>query len=284
MTDFPSILFPGDLPLLEEDFEFFRDRLLERAGIDLKDGKKSLVQARLGAHLRSIGLKGFAEYRRRLEGLAPDDGEWQIFVNLLTTNKTDFFREPAHFKFLLETFLPKWRKAGGKHLKVWSAACSTGQEPYTLAMCLKAALPPECDFSILATDIDTAVLKEARNAVYPRHLLSQIPVEHRNALSFGSGEIEGWMRIRPDWRKHVSFRTHNLIEGEPPPEGPFDVIFCRNVLIYFSRETIVQVVGNLARSIGPDGVFMISHSESLHGLPTPWQNIRPSVLVKKKRT
>jgi chemotaxis methyl-accepting protein methylase len=272
-----------DWVLSEQEFFYFRDLIGNIAGISLSTGKKELIRSRLRSQVQSLGYSGFTEYRKHLESLASDDPEWQKFVNLLTTNKTDFFREPKHFDFLIHDFIPQWLRLGEKTLKIWSCASSTGEEPYTLAMVLKKYLPKDRDFKILATDIDTNVLAKAKNAVYPISKLIEIPLEYQtDSINRGSGEVANWFHIKSDLKDKIVFKQHNLVENTYPGDDVFDLILCRNLLIYFSPETIGKVVQKLYQSAKPDGFLFIGHSESLQGISTSWKMQKPSIFSRDK--
>jgi len=269
-------------PALEEkELLYFCALIEERAGIHLKPGKQDLVRTRLQSRIAACGLKDFSEYRKFLSTLPAEAPEWEIFTNLLTTNKTDFFREPKHFEFLIQKILPEWLALGQKTFKVWSAACASGEEPYTLAMILARHLPPGRDFKILATDIDTDVLRKAQNGVYPLAKKSEIPPDfHGPSVDIGRREAEGWFRIKPALKEKITFKQHNLIERTLPGENIFDLVLCRNVLIYFTPETIQLVQAKLYQSVKSGGYFFIGHSESLQGLKHQWTMTNPSIFRK----
>jgi chemotaxis protein methyltransferase CheR len=267
--------------LRDEDFSFFQTAILARAGISLKGTKHELVRSRLRARLTAHGLKNFNEYRRFLQGKPESDPEWEMFTNLLTTNKTDFFREPEHFDTLLHDILPAWLHTGAKTFSVWSSASSTGEEPYTLAMILSRALPPGRDFQILATDIDTNVLAVAANGVYSNAKYSEIPREYQQTcLDVGKKEVQGWFRIKRHLKERVVFQPHNLIKPALPSAAPFDLVLCRNVMIYFDRQTVDFVQTKLHSAVKPGGHLFIGHSESFQGLSHHWQPIEASVFRK----
>lgn len=262
------------------DFDFFREALKARTGIKLGDSKMDLVQARLRSRLQVLGLGEFRDYRAVLEKAAPDDPEWQEFINCLTTNKTEWYREPRHFEYLVSSYLPKWREATERTLKVWSAASSTGEEPYSLAAVLHRELGTSA-FEVLATDIDTEVLKTAKNGVYHRSKIGPLPGEFPNDFFVeGTAGLEAWIKIRNQIKRHVRFETFNLITANPPEPGSFDLIFCRNVLIYFPKDVIARVVDMLYEAAAPGGQLIISHAESLQSIKTGWTMIRPSIFVK----
>jgi chemotaxis methyl-accepting protein methylase len=275
-----AIKLPNQGPGIDEDdLRYFCALIEERAGIALKQTKHDLIKARLRARLDHHGLESYGEYRKLLEGLKKNDPEWETFVNLLTTNKTDFFREPAHFRFLTQQILPSWLASGQKIFRVWSAASSTGEEPYTLALVLRQHLPAGHDFHITATDIDTEVLKAARNAVYSNVKRPEIPPEYHNFIEAGHNEARGWFRIKRELKEKITFGQHNLISREIPGEG-YDLVLCRNVLIYFGHENIDFVQAKLRTATKPGGHLFIGHSESLQGLKHSWKMVGPSVFRK----
>ncbi len=269
-------------PELEEhDLLYFCSVIEERAGIYLKPAKHDLVRTRLRSRISARGLESFTEYCDLLKGIAKNDPEWQIFTNLLTTNKTDFFREIKHFEFLVEKILPTWLKTSEKTFKVWSAASSTGEEPYTLAMVLQRHLGKDRDFKILASDIDTEVLKTAQNAVYAVSKKSELPLEYQqSAIELGQDNARGWFRIKPQIKEKVSFKQHNLIEKSAPGQNAFDLILCRNVLIYFAQENVDFVQTKLFSTLKPGGHLFIGHSESLQGIKHQWKSVGPSIFKK----
>lgn len=264
-----------------ENLNYFCSMIEEIAGIHLKPVKHDLVRTRLRARIEAHGFHDFAEYSDYLKTLSPKDPEWESFTNLLTTNKTDFFREAKHFDFLIETILPAWLKTNQKVFKVWSAASSTGEEAYTLAMILRAHLPADRDFKILATDIDTDILKTAKNSVYPISKKVEIPAAYyQKYIDVGKGEARGWFRIKPELKEKVIFKQHNLIEKTAPGEEIFDLVLCRNVLIYFNTKNIDFVQRKLFSTIKTGGYLFIGHSESLQGIQHQWKAVGPSVFQK----
>ncbi len=272
-------------PDLSEDSLLYFCRMIEaRAGISLKASKRDLVRTRLRSRISKHGLKSFEEYQDFLSSLSKNDPEWESFTNLLTTNKTDFFREPKHFEYLVQTVLPQWLTTQQKTFKVWSAASSTGEEPFTLAMVLARYLPKDKDFKILATDIDTEVLRTAQNSVYAIAKKPEIPVDYQTpCLDMGKGDARGWFRIKPHLRNKISFKQHNLIEKTSPGENVFDLVLCRNVLIYFAPETINFVQKKLHTSLKPNSHLFIGHSESFQGISHRWETVGPSIYKKGAR-
>ncbi len=266
----------------DQDLQFFCKVIEERSGIALKSTKRDLVRSRLRTRLTEVGAKSFSEYRRMLEKLPPNHQEWQCFVNELTTNKTDFFREVQHFEYLVQQIIPIWSKKSGRTFNIWSSAASSGEEAYTLAMVLSRHLPKSNDFKILATDIDTDILQVGKNAVYPAHRLIEIPKDYQiSCVDRGRGDISGWFRIKRDIRSKVIFQNHNLIGSERPDIHAFDLILCRNVLIYFAQDKIEYVSNKLFSLTSDSGYLFIGHSDSFHSIRHSWKNIGPSVFQKK---
>lgn len=267
----------------ESEFEYFRNKIFKLAGISMSDSKQELVRTRLRSRIIAVGLKSFKEYQEHLDSLRDDDPEWQSFINVLTTNKTDWFREENHFSFVVKEFLPQWLNLGKKHLKVWCAASSTGEEPYTLALVLAEVLQnTQITFEIIASDIDTKVLDIARNGVYPVDRLYQIPKEYHPFIAKGTGEISSWFRLKKDLKHKVQFKQINLSSESYPLEQKFDLVFCRNVLIYFDSQTIEKVTNSIFRYCEEDAILVIGHSESLQNTNVSWKYLRPSLYQKGK--
>jgi len=253
----------SEFALSNREFERIRERLYDVAGISLSDAKRTLVIARLSRILRTMRLPSFDAYMDQLEtqGSASDA---QDFVNALTTNLTRFWREEHHFDHLIGYVgeLMKVRTSQSqKRLRIWSAGCSTGQEPYTIALCLLAAHPElkRWDFKILATDIDTSVIAKAATGIYPEGELNGLAPE-RARLFERTGD--GRVRVPSAVASLVSFKPLNLMTAWPM-KGPFDAIFCRNVAIYFDKPTQGEVFGRLGKILAPGGFLYIGHSENL---------------------
>lgn len=264
--------------LEESDFTFFQRMIRELAGIAIADKKKDLITSRLRSRILALGLSSYAEYREYLE--QGDGDEQQIFINLLTTNKTEFFRESQHFSYLIQTVLPSLARRS--RVSVWCAACSTGEEAYTLAMVLRHHLPSTVAIDILATDIDTHVLTQAQNGVYRESRGQEIPDDYRDKFTLvGRGSADGWMKIADSAHKLVAFRRHNLIEARLPEGAPFDMIFCRNVLIYFNRDTILTLAAKMHRALNPGGLLFVSHTESIPESPKLFRTLSPSIYARQ---
>ena len=252
---------PFHYPFTQDEFARIRALIYRCAGIALAPGKRDMVYSRLARRLRARELESFADYLRLLEG--GDQPELEAFINALTTNMTSFFREPHHFQILAERLiqLPKNRPAS-----IWTCASSSGEEPYSIAMTAVDAMRSLAPaVRILATDIDTSVLATARQGIYPIDQLQKIPPDRlKRFFHRGEGRNEGYARVRDELRRLVSFRRLNLLDETWPMRGRFDVIFCRNVMIYFDKETQHAILKKLAGYLQPDGLLFVGHSESFH--------------------
>jgi chemotaxis protein methyltransferase CheR len=268
-------------PLTEAEFGRFRELVEVEVGIHLTSVKQALVNARLLSRIRELGLGTFQEYYERV--IASPHDELIRFINAICTNETRFFREPAQFEYLRTTLVTRWRAEGDAHrrprrVRVWSAACSSGEEPYTLAMTLLTCLPPDWSVEIVATDISTKVLDKAVAAVYSMERLKEIPSElHQRFLLRGTGSRDGVFRVGPTARAAVTFQRLNLVTGDFNELGRFDLILCRNVLMYFRPETRRDVVSRLLGQLSPAGQLFVGHSESLHGLDLGVDSIAPTI-------
>ena len=242
------------------DFERIRTMLYQHSGIKLSDSKKNMVYSRLGRRLRATGMKSFQDYLARVE--QDQGGEWEAFINSLTTNLTAFFREPHHFPLLTEHVLGLRKRP----LRLWCSASSTGEEPYTMAMTMVDAFgsykPP---VEIIATDIDTSVLSKAKAGIYPLDRVEKLPPEILKRFFLkGSGNYAGYVKVRKELRDLISFRQLNLLDAHWPISGTFDVIFCRNVMIYFDKDTQYKILKRFAPMLETHGLLFAGHSESLH--------------------
>jgi chemotaxis protein methyltransferase CheR len=233
--------------LTPDEFAWIRAFLFQRTGIELKDGKESMVMGRLDRRLRHYGLDNYSDYFARLGDHEP--AETQVAVDLLTTNETYFFREPAHFEFLTEVMRARDARRG--QVRVWSAACSSGQEAYTIAMTLAESLPQGRDWQVLGTDISSRVVETARRGMYPLEAADNIPKSLLQTYCLrGRGEFDGLMAIDPSLASRVAFREANLLDL-PSGIGTFDVIFLRNVMIYFGLETKRDLVNQMIEVLRP---------------------------------
>ncbi|HEY4369340.1 MAG TPA: protein-glutamate O-methyltransferase [Steroidobacteraceae bacterium] len=283
-TSSSSSAAPGNFgPLLgDTEFDFIRHVIGENAGIILGPNKRQLVQGRLGRRLRELGLPSYEAYCNHLRNSGPE--ELVGLINALTTNVTAFFRENHHFEALESYMIPEAlrRNQQSRRLRIWSAGCSTGEEPYCLAMIASAAMPAGArwDLKILATDIDSDVVASAQTAIYPMDRLSAVPqAQLRRCFRKGSGPNAGHALVHPDIARLVSFRTLNLLQPWPM-NGPFDIIFCRNVMIYFDQATRERLVARFASLLMPDGYLCLGHSESIHATGGPFRLVGKTIYRK----
>lgn len=251
------------MELTARQFAHFRQLVYRECGINLHEGKQQLLKARLSKRLRKTGIARVEDYLRVIE----NDGDERIrFIDAISTNHTYFFREDHHFAHLNES-----------HRRIWCAASSSGEEPYSIAIyCLEQGFRP----AIFATDISTAVLKIGESGVYPREKAQRIPpATLKKYFKKGHGKWDGYIRLKDDIRQMVSFRRFNLLT-DAPPAGEFDVIFCRNVMIYFDSAVKESVIHKLSRSLKTDGYFIIGGAESLNNLRHSLHYVKPSIYRK----
>ena len=247
----------------KNDFERVRALIYQRAGISLADSKQEMVYSRLARRLRATGIQSFVRYLDDLEA-GRMGAEWEAFTNALTTNLTSFFRESHHFPLLAEHLVALRRKQGGAPLTIWCSAASTGEEPYSIAMTACEAFdtltPP---VQIIATDIDTNVLATGATGVYPMERMEKLdPARLKHFFMRGKGGNEGMARVRPELRQLVSFRQLNLLADGWPVEGQFDAIFCRNVMIYFDKDTQRKILARFVPLMKPHALLFAGHSEN----------------------
>ena len=250
-----------------------------KAGITLTPAKRPLIIARLQKRLRHLKLRSYADYMKVLETDTSGE-ELTSFLDALTTNHTYFFREEQHFELLAKTVVPEWRKLNtGAPMRMWCAASSSGQVPYTIAMTL-ADMPDPPAYSMLASDLSTKVLEKAASGVYRMEEVRGLPVDIlRRHFERGVGEQEGLARVSAALRKPITYKQINLLEQGPGGQ-PFDVIFCRNVMIYFENDIQQRVVHMLERHLAPGGFLFVSHSESLNSVSHGLKWIAPAAYRK----
>jgi chemotaxis protein methyltransferase CheR len=277
----------GTKALSDQLFERFSRLVYQECGINLHNGKKELLQARLNKRLRATGFASYREYYDYITS-AHNQGEIVHFLDCISTNLTYFFREPKHFEFLERTALPELilnkTNERSPRIRIWSAGCSTGEEPYSLAMCVLAHLsdPGKWDFKILATDISTRVLQVGIKGAYPKVKVEKVPRDLLKAYFRKQCQQDGDSFVAtPLLKDIITFRRLNLKENYPF-SGPFDFIFCRNVMIYFDKETQQQLVQKMANYLSLGGYMMVGHSESLTGLQHPLTYVQPSVYKKTR--
>ena len=272
-------------PMTHAEFNRFSEYIIGQCGIKMPPSKKIMLEARLQKRLRCLGIGSFGDYYAHLQG-REGRGELVHMLDAVTTNKTDFFREPGHFHFLTQTILPAFLiergavRASGRHYRIWSAGCSTGEEPYTLAMVLAefACLHPDFRFAVLATDISTKVLDHAREAVYDADRTAGIPQPLKEKYLLKSRDrSQNLVRIAPGLRSTVQFQRVNLMEKAVVSSEPFDAIFCRNVIIYFDRSTQERLLARFCSMLRPGGYLFLGHSESIHGFDLPLSRVMSTV-------
>lgn len=272
----PSVAGTAAAAITDREFKEIKDWIYRSAGINLSNQKKALVMGRLASRLRHHQASGYGEYFRLLQS-GEHPAELQIAIDLLTTNETHFFREPKHFDFLREKVLPG--HPAGRMLRVWSAASSSGEEPYSIAMTLAAARG-EAPWEILASDLSSRMLERARTGHYSMERAKTIPRLHLLGYCLkGVGSQEGTFLIERRLREHIQFRQINLIDALPQI-GEFEVIFLRNVMIYFDLPTKREVVARILRHLRPGGYIFVGHAESLNGVNDGLRMVVPSVYRK----
>jgi len=264
------------ISITDREFSQFQRFIYDAAGIFMANGKQALVSGRLAKRLAHYQLSSYSDYLKLLESRS-EPGELQVAVDLLTTNETYFFREPKHFNLLREVAAEARR--GNKTLRVWSAACSSGEEPYSIAMVL-ADILGDAPWEVLATDISTRMLERARCGHYPMERASQMPEAYLKRFCLkGQGSETGTMLVERGLRSRLQLQHLNL--NEPLPKiGQFDLIFLRNVMIYFNLETKRQVVARLLQQLKPGGYFLIGHSETLNDINDTVRPVAPSIYRK----
>jgi len=247
--------------MTDEDYNFISKTVYDECGIVLSAQKKDMVYSRLARRIRANKLKNFASYLTYLEN--NKDKEFVEFINAITTNLTYFFREPHHFDFLKNTVIPevKDKNRSSKRVRVWSAGCSSGMEPYSIAMTMFSSFPTGWDFKILATDLDTQVLQTAIDGIYHKDNIAGIEKNmiENNFLHDAKGER---YKVKDRFKNLITFKQLNLLEAWPM-KGPFDVIFCRNVVIYFDVETKNKLFERYAELLAPNGYLILGHSETM---------------------
>lgn len=280
-----SSYFSENLSL--KDFKKLSHFIHTRIGIKMPEAKKGMIEGRLRKRLRALNIgtyHAYCEYLFAPEGMRQ---ELQNFIDVITTNKTDFFREADHFTFMVDKAFPylmQHRKSLQQPIMIWSAASSSGNEAYTIAMVASefGEKHPRFDYSILGTDISTDILKEAKQAVYPEDEIEPVPMHLRKKYLLRSkNRHKNLVRISPALRKKVSFRRLNLIEPDYKIPQIMDIIFCRNVMIYFDKETQEKLVARLFNQLTPGGYLFVGHSEVLHDCRLPLINVAPAVYQKK---
>jgi len=260
MSDTTSQTVDREFNFSDRDFERVRKLIYGRAGISLNDGKHAMVYSRLSRRLRETGHQSFDAYLQWLENVTGPQGdqEWQEFTNCLTTNLTSFFREEHHFHTLAEHL----KKRGAQPTRIWCCASSTGEEPYSLAITAAENLGLHAPVKIIASDIDTNVLATASRGVYDANTRGLDAQRLRNFFLRGKGNNSGSIRVKPELARMVEFRPFNLMQTQWQLGEPFDIVFCRNVMIYFDAPTQRKVLERIHKVMKPQGMLFVGHSEN----------------------
>ncbi|MEW5948232.1 MAG: protein-glutamate O-methyltransferase [Thermodesulfobacteriota bacterium] len=283
-TNIP-IFNPPDMS--DQEFALFSDLVYRHAGITLPPAKRNMLVSRLLKRLRALGMRSFLDYYNYITSPAGRQAEFPHTIDMVSTNKTEFFREAGHFKFLKEAVLPELaarvRRQGKGKITAWSAGCSSGEEPYTLTMVMIEYLKV-CgggEFSILATDISHRMLDKGRRAVYSEVDIQSVPPDYlRKYFMRGIKGQEGYYRVAPELRNRVKFQHYNFMDDSVPFHGSMDFIFCRNVMIYFDQGTRTMLVKKFYKHLVDGGYLFIGHSETLHGMETDFKLASPTVYRK----
>jgi chemotaxis protein methyltransferase CheR len=268
--------------LSKKDYARLCDLIYSVAGICLSADKKTMLEGRIRRRLKELSMASYGKYCEYLFTQQGQKDELIHLIDVVTTNKTDFFREPRHFEFLVSTALPQWAAAAGgqRPFVIWSAGCSTGEEPYTLAIVLSeyALTHPDFSFRVLATDISTTVLKKAALGIYLSNDIQPVAAGLRTKYFMRSRE-RGSDRVRvvPELRNIIEFRRLNFMDSDYGMTEKADAIFCRNVIIYFDRATQQSILAKLTRQLTPGGYLFVGHSETLHELDLPVTPVAPAL-------
>lgn len=267
----------------EKEFKLFRDIIYHHTGIQITEKKTNLVVARLSKRLRALNLQSFSEYYDYLNTSLDASSELNNLINRITTNKTDFFREKHHFDFLSKEVFPACiesaKRGGERRIRIWSAGCSSGEEPYSLAMTIADSFRDErgWDLKILATDLDTDVLMKAYKGVYSSQQITPVPIEYLSRYFFRTSD--GY-EISHQIKSMVTFRKLNLMDNSFPMKKPFDMIFCRNVMIYFDDDTKHELARKYHSHLKSNGYMFVGHSESLMYMKHLFRFLKHTVYIK----
>lgn len=273
-----------DDTLSARDFREVSEFIYEYCGIKMPETKRSMLEGRLRKRLRATGYPTFSAYCDYLFRYGGMEAESVFLIDVVTTNKTDFFREPNHFDYMEKVALPTLAQKGGGRIRAWSSACSTGAEPYTMAMLLAEAVEKGTipDYTILATDLSTEVLQKARSGIYSQDLVDPVPPELRRKYVLQAKERQrNDVRITPKLRSKVGFARLNLMNPKYEIGEPVHILFCRNVLIYFDKKTQIHVLTQLCKCLAPGGYLFIGHSETLTGASLPVKQVANTIFVKQ---
>lgn len=272
--------------LSDSQFNKIADFIQTNVGIKMPEQKKVMVQSRLQARLKALNFDNFDDYTNYVfKGGPESDEEIALMINVITTNLTNFFREKQHLDFLSEKALPDLINSGHSNIELWSAGCSSGEEPYTLSIVMSEFIRQNpgkiSDFSVLATDISSRVLDKAMNAVYTMDSINSLPIELKRSYFLKSKNKEdALVRIKPELRNKVSFQRLNFMDSSYPVPKSKHVIFCRNVLIYFDKPTQEAVIRKLVNHLVPGGYLFLGHSETIFGMDLPLKTVGPTSFKK----
>lgn len=267
----------------DREFNRFSSFIYEQVGIKMPPAKKTMLEGRLHKRLKALRISTFEDYADYVFSSEGKHVELIHLIDAVTTNKTDFFREPHHFEYLAQQFLPEFAKKSSRNINIWSAGCSSGEEPYTIAMVLRDKLAeyPGTGLSILASDISTTVLNNAKTGIYPEERSVPIPLYYKKKYLMKSRDrSRALVRIIPEIRSLVTFRRINFMDNDFGLRDKMDVIFCRNVVIYFDKPTQQALMQKFHRQLQPGGLLFIGHSETLNGLDLPFKQVANTVYRK----
>lgn len=272
--------------LSTREFDKLSHFIYNEYGIKMPKVKITMLQSRLQKRLRALDMTSFKEYVEYVFSKKGQMEEVMHMIDVVSTNKTDFFREPVHFEFLSDNIMPALMIPSTRYLKlkVWSAGCSSGEEPYTIAITLSELKRkyPNLDFEILGTDISSRILQQAANAIYKEERIQIIPNSLKKKYFLKSkDQTAKLVRVVPALRKKVRYQRLNFIENSYNIHDKYDIIFCRNVLIYFDRETQERVINRLCHHLKPEGYFLLGHSESITNIDVPLIQIKPTIFKRK---
>ncbi|MBN7803813.1 chemotaxis protein CheR [Agrobacterium rosae] len=273
-----------DDSLSTRDFRELSSFIYDYCGIKMPETKRSMLEGRLRKRLRATGYPTFStycDYLFRHDGM---EAEAIFLIDVVTTNKTDFFREPNHFDYMQKTALPALAKRGIGRVRAWSSACSTGAEPYTMAMVMAEAVEKGVisDFNILATDLSTDVLMKAQSGIYSKDLVDPVPPEFKRRYVMQAKEKQrNDVRIATKLRSKIGFARMNLMNATYEIGDPVHILFCRNVLIYFDKKTQTHVLTQLCKCLAPGGYLLIGHSETVTGIDLPIKQVANTIFMKQ---
>lgn len=271
----------GFLSMDTESFERLSTYVTREYGIKLPLAKKSMLESRLNKKVKSLGLNSYKEFLDFIFSDQGKQGELFNVIDLITTNKTDFFREAAHFHFLSKEFLARYTSENNRNnIKIWSAGCSSGEEPYTIIMTMEEYKKqhPEVTYSLIASDVSTRVIQTAYQGIYDIEKIEPVPLEMKRSYFLRSKANPKVVRVKPQFRKKIQFKRINFMDNHyNMMKADYDIIFCRNVLIYFDKATQERVINKFCSHLKPGGLLFLGHSESIIGMSLPLKQIRPTV-------